>query len=472
MNRKKNQIVARWSYAIIFLLSLLFVPALATPTSAAGTATVRLEPAAGNVDVGQTIDVNVVVADVTNLYAVEVHLTYDPNLLEVVDANPAMAGVQVGLGPFLAVDYTPQNQVDQGAGQIDFAYSQMAPSSPASGTGVIATITFRGKAAGTSALSFTSVILADQGAAAIPATPENGQLVVGTPPTATPVPPTPTPSGPTPTPTPTPTAVSGAILSFSPSAGSVDVGQTLQVVLRVQGASDLYGVEVHISHSSGIEATSITPGPCVADVVAQATVSAGQIDYAASLQAPSSPVNGDCSLATIAIKGVTPGTYSLHFSTALLSDPNGGPLTVTTYDGSVTVGGGATPPPPPSGCGNILGYHVVRPGETLYSIGRAYQVLPSAIASCNNIVNPSLIYVGTSLAIPNVPWYSIPPGPVAVRQFSGSTQPSCRFTHTVQWGETLFGISLQYGASMWAIAETNNIYNLHLIYAGQVLCIP
>ena len=165
MNRKKNQIVARWSYAIIFLLSLLFVPALATPTSAAGTATVRLEPAAGNVDVGQTIDVNVVVADVTNLYAVEVHLTYDPNLLEVVDANPAMAGVQVGLGPFLAVDYTPQNQVDQGAGQIDFAYSQMAPSSPASGTGVIATITFRGKAAGTSALSFTSVILADQGAA-------------------------------------------------------------------------------------------------------------------------------------------------------------------------------------------------------------------------------------------------------------------------------------------------------------------
>jgi spore germination protein len=122
-------------------------------------------------------------------------------------------------------------------------------------------------------------------------------------------------------------------------------------------------------------------------------------------------------------------------------------------------------------CQNILGTHVVRPGESLYAIGRAYGVRPDAIAYCNSIVNPSLIYVGMSLVIPNVPWSPIPPGPVAIRQFGPDVTP-CRYYHTVQWGETLFRISARYWVSMWAIAEANHIYNLNYIRAGQVLCIP
>jgi hypothetical protein len=39
-------------------------------------------------------------------------------------------------------------------------------------------------------------------------------------------------------------------------------------------------------------------------------------------------------------------------------------------------------------------------------------------------------------------------------------------------GETLTGISLWYGVSMWHIAECNGIYNLNYIRSGDVLCIP
>jgi len=456
MDRKESRAMAHRWCAVAILLSLLLSPTLTTPTHAQGGTVVRLQPSAAQVGVGSTVSVEVVVENVTNLFGVEVHLVFDPTLLEVVDADAGMAGVQVSLGPFLSVDYTPQNVVDQGTGHIDFGYSQMPPETSRSGTGTIATITFRGKAAGISPLTFSSVILADPGGNPISATTQNGQVTVD--------------GGVTVTPTATPTPPPGAVLMFSPQEPSVGVGETVQMVLRVENSSNLYGVEVHISHDAGINATNIAPGPCLADVVAVSSVAGDWIDYAASLQSPSQPVNGGCDLATVTIQGLTPGVHNLHFSSALLSDPDGAPLPVTAYDGSVIVTGGT--PTPPTGCEDVLGYHVVQPGETVYAIGRAYQVRPDAIAFCSGLINPSRIYPGSWLTIPNVPWFPIPPGPIAQRQFGDVPTFPCRFYHTVQWGDTLFRISLQYDVSMWAIAQANTIYNLHYIQAGQVLCIP
>jgi LysM repeat protein len=123
--------------------------------------------------------------------------------------------------------------------------------------------------------------------------------------------------------------------------------------------------------------------------------------------------------------------------------------------------------------GNILGYHTVRPGETLYCIARAYGVDPVAVANTNGIVNPNLIYAGMVLAIPNVP-KTLPAGRVCPRQFGGTPPPpsGCRWYHTVTSGDNLYRISLHYGVSMYAIADANNIVNLNLIFVGQVLCIP
>lgn len=133
----------------------------------------------------------------------------------------------------------------------------------------------------------------------------------------------------------------------------------------------------------------------------------------------------------------------------------------------------------------ILGNHVVRPGETLFCIGRAYGVDPWAIATQNYIVNANLIYPGVTLAIPNAP-ATLPPGPICDPQFGTAPTPTpvppseaiscgsctCAQFHTIVTGETLMAIALRYDVNMWTIAHCNCIYNLHYIRIGDALCIP
>ena len=117
--------------------------------------------------------------------------------------------------------------------------------------------------------------------------------------------------------------------------------------------------------------------------------------------------------------------------------------------------------------------HVVRPGETIYCIARAYGVDPWATAAYNGIVNPNLIHPGQVLAIPDA-YAWVPAGPTCARQCPPwpGYPCTCATYHTVVSGENLYRISLHYGVSMWRIAECNGIYNLNYIRAGDVLCIP
>ncbi|KAA3657322.1 MAG: LysM peptidoglycan-binding domain-containing protein, partial [Chloroflexi bacterium] len=47
-----------------------------------------------------------------------------------------------------------------------------------------------------------------------------------------------------------------------------------------------------------------------------------------------------------------------------------------------------------------------------------------------------------------------------------------RYQHYVSYGENLSSISAWYGVNPWAVAQANNLYNLHHIYAGTYLSIP
>jgi LysM repeat protein len=140
---------------------------------------------------------------------------------------------------------------------------------------------------------------------------------------------------------------------------------------------------------------------------------------------------------------------------------------------------------PPPGY-SIIAYWTVQPGQTLYCIGRYYRVSPWAIASVNRIPWPYYIYPGQVLAIPNAPWYNIPPGPVCYPGVPNVTPPPppfitptppgppvCRYYHYVQWGQTLSGIAWYYRTTIQAIMYANPfITNPNLIYAGSTLCIP
>jgi LysM repeat protein len=133
--------------------------------------------------------------------------------------------------------------------------------------------------------------------------------------------------------------------------------------------------------------------------------------------------------------------------TATPTSPSGVPTQTPT----------STPTTPPGTPGAPI-VHVVQRGENLFRIALRYNTTVEAIAAANGIRNPQLIYVGQKLTIPQ----------------GGGTTPSSGGgrTHVVQPGENLFRIALRYGTTPQAIAAANNLPNIHLIYAGQVLRIP
>ncbi len=109
--------------------------------------------------------------------------------------------------------------------------------------------------------------------------------------------------------------------------------------------------------------------------------------------------------------------------------------------------------------------YVVKPGDTLSSIGLKFGVSWTAIAAANGITNPNLIYPGTTLIIPGAAGSPPPASP------PGGTCPGGG-TYTVKSGDTLFAIAIRYGTTVAVLQSLNGITNPNLIFAGQVLTLP
>lgn len=107
-----------------------------------------------------------------------------------------------------------------------------------------------------------------------------------------------------------------------------------------------------------------------------------------------------------------------------------------------------------------VGTHTVRPGETLASIADRYEItVPELIAfNSNTITNPHVVRVDTVLLIPGL----------SAADVSIMNQT----LYTVQGGDTLLGISQQFGVSTEAIMAANNISNADLLRVGDQLIIP
>lgn len=219
----------RWTL-IGFLIGLhLFFP---LPGLADGQARVRVDPLTIDVGVDQTAGVQIVVEDVQALYGYELHLTFDSQIIEVVDADPERPDTQVRPGEFLSVDLVAVNRVDNEFGLVDFAMTQLNPSEAVSGSGVLLSFVIRGKkATEASPLTLELVKLATRDGELIPVLKQNGTVRV-VPEEQSPPTPTAAPSPPRPTveiPTPTPTregAPPPATATFTPMPPTATPGRT------------------------------------------------------------------------------------------------------------------------------------------------------------------------------------------------------------------------------------------------------
>ena len=135
---------------LVIVLAMLM---LGTSCAPSGTV-IKIEPSASSVQVNDTVKVPIKVENIANLTAIEIHLSFNATVLEVVTLND---------GDFIKADFAVQNTFDNGAGTIDYAVAQINRS-PANGSGTLLEIVFRAKASGDSPIHFRGTQAAPAGA--------------------------------------------------------------------------------------------------------------------------------------------------------------------------------------------------------------------------------------------------------------------------------------------------------------------
>jgi hypothetical protein len=133
---------------------------------------VLIAPSWRQVVLGATGDITVAVADVTDLYGYEVHLTFDPARVQVVgDVQPA--SLFQGKSTLELQKVTSNT-----AGTVDYAITLQGEPAGVSGSGSLLRLTFRGVTAGPTFLAFRpETSLVNSNIQAIPFSPRRGALI-------------------------------------------------------------------------------------------------------------------------------------------------------------------------------------------------------------------------------------------------------------------------------------------------------
>ncbi len=168
----------RFSFRLLLSIALWSSGLIGGAFARAETATVRVDPEFGTVEVGETTDIEFIIQDVSDLYGIDIQVDYDALLLEVVDADAGRDGIQVTEGEFPYPDFVAENDADNSTGTIRYVVTQLNPRDPAEGSGVIMTVRFRGLDVGTSVLEIQRADLVTSSALQIDSQISWGELTV------------------------------------------------------------------------------------------------------------------------------------------------------------------------------------------------------------------------------------------------------------------------------------------------------
>ena len=379
----------KWSMIVLaVLIWALGMGPLSTLVRSDAVPRVYVQPETREVLVDRASHIEVRVDNVQDLFAVELHITYAPSIIDIVDAS-ALPGVQIGAGDIFNGRswYTGINQVDEATGLIHYLISlDSSETEGVTGSGSLARIDFVGIHAGNSPITVQARLAQGDGES-IECTTENGRVrVVVIPSTATWTPvvsatPTattgPTTSATVPTqtqtptsvpPSPTPTGSVTPIVYIEPTTHEVLPDTTSWVDIRIAHAEGLYGAWVLLTYDSQI--VEITDSDAAAgvqiasgdlftgkswyqvsnEVTGSSETSTGTITYGAQLTFNDPPGPSDGQLARIHFRALALGECLFQFENVILTNQQGSSLAAVQQNGTVRVVSelSVTPTPTPT----------------------------------------------------------------------------------------------------------------------------
>lgn len=147
---------------LLLTLLALFSPAISARVQAQNIAIVRPEPIALQLDAGEIASVEILLENARNVYGIDVSGTFNPSIVEIVDADPTANGIQMIAGEFPQPDFVAVNSADNVAGTFRFVTTQVNPTQPATGAGTVFSFEVRGRAGGKTDLAINLVEMADR----------------------------------------------------------------------------------------------------------------------------------------------------------------------------------------------------------------------------------------------------------------------------------------------------------------------
>jgi hypothetical protein len=154
--------------AVLCLLAALGAGASIPAVEAAPAGALSMSPGNSSINDGDDISITFDVTGGVNVHSVLLGVSFNPVVVQAVDANAGAGGVQILPGAFpgtTLVGTVLQNDVDNDNGTITYEYILSNPASQASGNGTVATVQFHAIAAGNANIQWTTGEFSDSASA-------------------------------------------------------------------------------------------------------------------------------------------------------------------------------------------------------------------------------------------------------------------------------------------------------------------
>jgi len=115
--------------------------------------------------------------------------------------------------------------------------------------------------------------------------------------------------------------------------------------------------------------------------------------------------------------------------------------------------------------------HVLKKGETLYSLAKTYGIPFADLVAANKLVDAGKVQVGQKIVIPQKVESRPSAGGEAAVKVDGAASERTTSTHVVEKGDTLYGIARKYSMSLSELRILNKLKEDSLLKTGSRLVV-